>query len=584
MSGRTPGRRGGRGRLANRFGVRLGLILTLALAPVGIIALVQTAGRNDELRARTEAALAGATLRASAPKLVEIAELQAVSRGLSLGLDPLAEADCAAVVRELAGEGRRYTLAAIYNRAGQARCSSTPGFADVAAWPFLPVFLDGAKPALRLVEGASPLLVALTPVFDAGGAVSGFAAVGQRQVPPQGEAPAGTAPEAPAPAVFLYDSGGNILGSTVGREAIPGFLPDMATLREHFLLADGMFPGQSESGTGRVYSANTLIPGEIHALGVWPERAVLTGALHSVSPFLLPALTWAICLLAAWAVSEMMVTRHMRRFRRAITSFAQGDRRVGSLAMASAPTEIREAADAFEHMTETIVKDEADLENSVREKEALLREVHHRVKNNLQLMASIINMQLRRTRSDDVKRIIRRLQDRMLSLATVHNGLFHTASMTEVRVDTLLSGIVDQVVVSGAGAGQRFHVETGFDPLVLSPEQVVPLALLLTEVLGRALRSARGEEPHLAPSLRVTLRAEDGGAVRFEVVHLPADEGCDESDHDDEALGTQLIHGFTLQLGGIYRREADGRHCVQRVDFRPQSATGLAGKLPQPQG
>lgn len=582
-----------RWRFAHRFGVRLGLILTLALAPVGIIAVVQTVERNDELHARTEATLAGATLLAAAPKLVELSELQAVSRGLALGLGALDDQECAAVLRSLAGSGQRYTGAAAYGLDGRARCSTDHPAVDISNSAVLNDFRANPHASLRLVDRADrdgfPLLVAINPITDASGLATGFVALGQQQIATStATAPSPGLPgvSSPLDTVVLFDKGGNSLASTVDRAASLAMMPADSSLAELFGRRSGMFRASDLSGERRLYSLNVLIPGEIYAIGTWKEQRGLLGALRVVSPLVRPALTWAICLIAALVVSEMMVTRYMRRFRSGITAFAQGDRRMNALDMASAPTEIREAAEAFDHMTETILKDEAELENTLHEKEALLREVHHRVKNNLQLMASIINLQIRRTRLEEAKSIMRRLQDRMLSLATIHNSLFHTASLDAVRVDTLFSGLVDQVIVSGAGAGRRFDIETSFDPVSISPEQIVPLALLLTEALGRSMKAvAQNPGPHL-PRIDVSLRAICKDSIRLDVTHIQPEgyetRELDDSDRDDAALGNQLIHAFALQLGGSYKRENDGPHEIQRVEFRLKPGASLPyGVRPQ---
>ncbi|MFT4149284.1 MAG: histidine kinase dimerization/phosphoacceptor domain -containing protein [Paracoccaceae bacterium] len=566
--------------LADRFGVRLGLILTLALAPVGIIALVQSAGIGAEVRARTETALAGETLRAAAAQLGRIADAQGLARGLSITVPSLDSGACAKLLQSLAGPDQTYGFIAFYGADGVARCASSGMMADVSRRPFFLDFRADPKPMLRMVRSdpnAPPdLMVAIAPVPGQGGA-AGFVIV----------APAQTrmleAPDADRDfALLLFDRNGNILSANMPMATIGAMLPSDRDPRQMASQPEGLFPAAAAGGGRRLYSLNALMPDEIYALGSWPDRRGHTQLLNDMSPLLLPAAMWAMCLFAAWLAAELMVTRHMRRFRRAITSFAEGNRRLRPMRFAHAPLEIREAADAFEHMTDTILKDEAELENSVREKEALLREVHHRVKNNLQLMASIINLQIRRTRSDEAKTIMRRLQDRMLSLATIHNNLFHTANVTEVETAPLFAGIVDQIVVSGAGAGKRFDVDASFDPVSMSPEQVVPLALLITEALGWAMKTADGAGPGL-PRIALSLRQTAGGMLVLTVVNPLADEaGLSEQDHDDSALGNQLIHAFALQLGGSFHRDiADGRQ-VQRLEFQLKPMGAIPpGTVPQ---
>jgi two-component sensor histidine kinase len=105
----------------------------------------------------------------------------------------------------------------------------------------------------------------------------------------------------------------------------------------------------------------------------------------------------------AWCAAERLVSRYIRRLGRAIRAFASGAA-LWATSDGGAPAELREVGQAFLRMTDTILHDEAELEDTVHQREVLLREVHHRVKNNLQLIASIMNMQMRRAKSPRPRR------------------------------------------------------------------------------------------------------------------------------------------------------------------------------------
>ena len=86
------------------------------------------------------------------------------------------------------------------------------------------------------------------------------------------------------------------------------------------------------------------------------------------------------------------------------------------------PSELQALQDNFDRMADNIMQDEAAMENTVREKNVLIKEVHHRVKNNLQLISSIMNMQIRQAKQDETKSALSRLQDRVLSLVRQASG------------------------------------------------------------------------------------------------------------------------------------------------------------------
>ncbi|WP_051150468.1 sensor histidine kinase [Rubellimicrobium thermophilum] len=285
-------------------------------------------------------------------------------------------------------------------------------------------------------------------------------------------------------------------------------------------------------------------------------------------PWVLAALMWAGSLVVAWWAAERLVTRHMRTLVRAIGEFASGHRSVAPLEMEGAPREIVEVARAFRRMTDTILHDEAELENTLHQKEVLLREVHHRVKNNLQLIASIMNMQMRRARSPETRILMQGLQERVMSLATVHKELYQTSGQTDVRADELLGDITRQILAMAAGPGRSFRVETEFAPVHLVPEQAVPLALLHTEAMTNAIKHAAPDAGG-TPWLRLVFREGGGsGEAELEIANSAA-AGTEETAPDAEVpgLGRQLIAAFAAQLGGTVAEEAGPDRHTLRVRF-----------------
>ena len=116
-------------------------------------------------------------------------------------------------------------------------------------------------------------------------------------------------------------------------------------------------------------------------------------------------------------------------------------------------------------------------------KDATIREIHHRVKNNLQLIASIMNMQMRQTRTAEAKGVLRGVQERIMSLATIHKSLYQTTGLSDIRANELLADIIRQTLRMATGPGKRINVSTDFDAISLTPDQAVPLSLLLTEAM-----------------------------------------------------------------------------------------------------
>ncbi|AWB50513.1 histidine kinase (plasmid) [Gemmobacter aquarius] len=551
-------------RFIDRLGVRLGLVIGLALLPVGAMAVIQANDLLSEARARSEAALAGETLRAVRPKLGLIKRAQGMAEALA-ALGP-GTAGCEALWRVV--DGSDFAFAGYYGTNGQARCRTPAAPPSFVGSRGLAAILTGSSAGLALMRGAkdSVDIVALHPERDAGGVVTGFAAVSPKPASTLSLATEKSAASSGF-SLFLFDRSGAVLSGQDGYSASKSLLPQGQPLQN---LADpevASFTATSEGGGERVYSLVRLVEGELFALGTWPAERRGLAAMNALPPLVMPALMWAMSLIAAWIAAEMLVTRHIRRLRSAIRDFAGGNRVVRPLDMKTAPREIRDATEAFQRMTDAILRDEAELEDMLREKELLLREVHHRVKNNLQLIASIVNMQLRRTRSDETRSVMRALQERVVSLAAIHNGLYQTSDLSEISVQTLFSGIIEQVTRNAQVRGQIVAVESNLQPVQLTVDQAVPLALLLTEALSNALKYA-GTEDGTAPRIVVTFSVEKTGEAQLEVANsVTGTARSIDLDTTGTGIGTQLLRGFTKQLGGEFSREFTGGMCYLRVWF-----------------
>lgn len=548
-------------RFMDLLGVRLGLVLGLALLPVGLIAMVQSADLIANARDHSEAALTGETLRAVRPQMAAVKRAQGAAEVISALRPETAEA-CNALLARVVGSGG-YAFAALYETDGTLRCS-TPGAApSLPPSPAFSAAVTQGKPSLaaKAFSGTGVILTVLHPETDGGGSVTGIAAVGLSPVPPAAQSRDGFA-------LVLLGPAGEVLSSSLDLDATRNVLPSGDRN-----LAEGgnrTFSALSAAGKDRAYSVVDVTDGEILALGTWPQETAGLAMRQSLPPLILPALMWTVSLVVAWLAAEKLVTRHIRRLRGAILDFADGSRSIRPLPMQTAPQEIRDTAEAFARMTATILRDEAELEDALHGKEILLRELHHRVKNNLQLIASIVNMQIRRTRSEEARRIMRSLQERMLSLATIHNGLYQTADVSEIRADRLFPGIVDQIVRASTAQGRNVRITTDFDRVMVPIDQAVPLALLMTEALSNALRFATTRSGDL-PALSLTLRKEPDGQAVLQVTNdaagLAAIAG--ELGEDSTGIGTQLLRGFTRQLGGTFHREFAEGLCRVTVWFTP---------------
>ena len=180
-----------------------------------------------------------------------------------------------------------------------------------------------------------------------------------------------------------------------------------------------------------------------------------------------------------------------------------------------------------------------------------MREVHHRVKNNLQLISSIINIQVRTAKSGEAKDLLKSLQERIMSLATVHRGLYQTSGLADVKAQELFPDIIRQIMALSSGPDKPFKTEVDIDDIRLVPDQAVPLSLLLAEALTNAMKHAGATREH--PGwLRVRLKRQGPTDAMFEVANSRRPDAAPFGDvaAQDTGIGWQLITAFVQQLSG----------------------------------
>ncbi|HEX6885610.1 MAG TPA: histidine kinase dimerization/phosphoacceptor domain -containing protein [Planctomycetota bacterium] len=204
---------------------------------------------------------------------------------------------------------------------------------------------------------------------------------------------------------------------------------------------------------------------------------------------------------------------------------------------------------------------QARLRESLGEKEMLLREVHHRVKNNMQVISSLLAMQS--TGGDpEVEMRLEESQRRIRSIALIHEQLYRSTELAHIDVQAYLETLTVQLLQSFGKAGS-VHLELQSDPLELDIDQSMALGLIVNELVTNALKYAYPQER--GGTIRITLREHPGG----ERVLLVADDGPGMPARANGAkptLGLSLVTTLARQLRG--RVEVDGSRGTQvRVFF-----------------
>jgi two-component system, sensor histidine kinase PdtaS len=545
---------------ASRLAIRFAIILALAMLPAVFIAFFQTAALEREVRARSEAALLGATLQAAAAETSVVGRVQGMVGSLAAVVPEVIDSPqaCIDVMDRIAMVEPLVSVVAFVPVSGLMTCASKGRVHDFSEDALFQKVRDAEAPYFWVnphgpVAGTAVLGIS-RPAYDSDGTYIGYAVMTLAQDSLDAlryqtvTADAGLE----IPTVFwTFDREGTMLTSNVDFESAGFTAPADRPLKDLVGTRAQTFQTMAIDGRHMTYAVVPVVDNELYLISSFLTAGMVSSYSDRLTPYLPTFLMWFVSLLGAALAAEFLVTRHVRKLNRSIVSFARGDRRLQAIDLKNAPFELDELASAYGAMTESITRSEAELEDSLHQKEVLLREVHHRVKNNLQLISSIMNIQLRSARSVEAKDLLKNLQERIMSLATVHRGLYQTSGLADVRARELIPDIVRQIMSMSSGPEKPFQTQNDIDDLRLVPDQAVPLSLLLAEALTNAIKHAGASRDHPG-KLNVRLKRSGGSDAVLEVVNSrrQRDPASPPTGSPETSIGSQLITAFVHQLGG----------------------------------
>lgn len=193
------------------------------------------------------------------------------------------------------------------------------------------------------------------------------------------------------------------------------------------------------------------------------------------------------------------------------------------------------------------------LEKSLAEKELLLKEIHHRVKNNLMIISSLLSLQSRQAKDRETMDLFRESENRTRSMVLIHERLYRSEDLKNIDLAEYLGRLASEIFRSYS-ADSRIRLKLEIDELKVDVETAVPLGLIVNELLTNAVKHAFPDgEGTVTVSLRkrngtVTLEVSDDGAG------FPEDIDWESS----PSLGLQLVRSLTEQIDGKVEMISDG--------------------------
>ncbi len=443
-------------------GAKLFLILSFCLLPLALIAIAATLQTTRLADAETRARLRVASNESARAIAIElVGDMTALTAAVgALSRDPADAPSCAraqGVFAQRSSSGARFT---VVDGAGRILCGT-------------PI----AATRVRSADPDAPIAAAILP--------------GRGVVLALRTLPGSLTARAYFPRATLRR-----LGEPVSQ---------VTTFSSELALEDQALPLRSAPGAGPLDRKETLVT-DLGVAGLElrtsTRRAPISSSL--VVAMLLPFLMWAAAAGIAWLVVDRLLIRPLRSLRTSVAAYTPGQL-IDVAATGEMPAaEIRELGDTFRAISRTVAIHEAGLAEGLVRQTKLTREVHHRVKNNLQVISSLINFHARGARSPDATAAYASIQRRVDALAVVHRN--HFAEMEENRglnLRTMIGELAANIRATAPDANQGLGITLDIEPLCVNQDVGVAIAFLVTELVELAMSC----DPRA--QVRVSVRAAD---------------------------------------------------------------------------
>jgi PAS domain S-box-containing protein len=206
-------------------------------------------------------------------------------------------------------------------------------------------------------------------------------------------------------------------------------------------------------------------------------------------------------------------------------------------------------------ITQRKIADES-IRASLREKEVLLKEIHHRVKNNLQVVTSLLGLQSRTIQDDALRKMFQESQNRVHSMALIHESLYQSADLSEIDFPAYIDQLADYLFRSYGVNSNRVQLAASIDELRLTIDTAVPCGLILNELVSNSLKYAF--PGGRSGRIQIEMREDANHFIRLAVIDdgVGFPEGMDQA--STKSLGLRLVRTLADQLGATVEMSSNG--------------------------
>ena len=302
---------------------------------------------------------------------------------------------------------------------------------------------------------------------------------------------------------------------------------------------------QGRNGEAWIYASAPLYDGQLLVFYAEPRQlAFAMSRDHFRYGLLLPLSAFLLTCVVLWVLLDLFVLRWLQLGGLRVGQLAEGNYSADHGVFRSAPLELQRLGRDLDDMARSVDRRDQALRSALTAKDAMAREVNHRVKNNLQMIASIVSLQASRLSDPEARRLMTQTRLRVGALALVQRLIYEVDESEQgvVNTDRLFSELCDQVHANYQSSKVLVSCHSNLG--VISGDHAVSAALIVIEAVTNALRHGFPEDQGGTINVLLEPAGEDG-------LLTICDDGIGSSDGDDPAgMGLELISALTSQLEG----------------------------------
>ncbi|WP_169727807.1 sensor histidine kinase [Desulfovibrio inopinatus] len=361
--------------------------------------------------------------------------------------------------------------------------------------------------------------------------------------------------------IIMFDENGIVLASTSSLNiSIGDNISDTAIYRESVTSQSSQFSFVDEYEKTILAGKSLVIdvPGNVSIIAMAPEKYVVAQVERSfILQISMLITTLFFSFGVAWFASHKLILDKITVLSHQAARLAAGDMKARSPNTES-KDELAELARTFNGMAVQFQRREIALRETIKDKELLLKEIHHRVKNNLQVVSGLIRLRQNGVVDTETQSFFRDLGQRVESMAAVHEAMYKNGDFGAIRFDEYLQDLASNLKTAFSGRTGKVKVIVEAEPVRFGLDQAIPCALLVSELMSNALKHAFPDGRNGQIYIGLTRFGDD-------VFQLcVSDNGVGFPEHVDWRLGQSLGLRLALMLtehqmrGSLYQLEDKG--------------------------